>query len=87
MNTIAAREIERGGIGAVDEYLKEGPVQVMRDDRPAYVILSAAQYEALLDAREEAYRTRVEAALEDLRAGRVRRVSARELIDENGLEE
>lgn len=87
MRSIPAREIKRRGISAVDEYLKEGPVQVIKNDRPAYVILDQTQYESLLEAQEEAYRARIQAALDDLNAGRIRRVSAQALIDEHGLED
>ena len=87
MRTIPAREIKRRGIGAVDEYLKDGPVHVIKNDRPTYVVLDEAQYEALVEAQEEAYRARIEASLEDVKEGLVRRVSAEELIAEHGLED
>ena len=80
MNTVAAREVKRRGITAVDEALAEGPVLILRRDRPSHVVLSPAQFEELREASEEACVARVRAALADVRAGRVRRVSARELL-------
>ena len=86
MRTIPAREIKRHGIAVVDEALQEGPVHVIRYDRPAYVIMDEAQYQDLLEAQESAHLARVRESLTDLEAGRVRRVSAEQLIDEFGLE-
>ena len=39
MRTIAAREIKRRGIGVVEEALKEGPVHIIKNDRPRFVVL------------------------------------------------
>ncbi|HLE81685.1 MAG TPA: type II toxin-antitoxin system Phd/YefM family antitoxin, partial [Dehalococcoidia bacterium] len=71
MQTIPAREIKRRGISAVDEALEQGPVHVIRNDDPVYVILREEQYQELLAAQEEAYRARIREALEDVQAGRV----------------
>jgi hypothetical protein len=86
IQTIAAREIKRRGIGAVDQALKEGPVHIIRNDRPTYVVLDEAQYAELLAAQQEAYVAGVKEALADAVAGRVREVTAEILIDELGLE-
>ncbi|MBI4495118.1 MAG: prevent-host-death protein [Chloroflexi bacterium] len=85
MRTIPAREIKRRGIGAVDEALKDGPVHVVKGDQPSYVVMDEEHYRELVEAQEEAYLARVKAALEDVQAGRVRRVTAQQLIDELGL--
>jgi PHD/YefM family antitoxin component YafN of YafNO toxin-antitoxin module len=45
MRSIPAREIKRRGISAVDEQLKDGPVYIIKNDEPSYVVLSRAQYE------------------------------------------
>jgi PHD/YefM family antitoxin component YafN of YafNO toxin-antitoxin module len=82
IRTIPAREVKRRGIGVVDEMIGDGPVHVIRNDRPAYVIMTEAQYEGLIEARREAEIAGVREALDDLAAGRVRRVTARQLIDE-----
>ena len=73
MKTIAAQEIKRKGISAADEMLKEGPVHIIKNNKPKYVILSEERYEDLLRAEDEAYRARIKASLEDLKAGRVKR--------------
>jgi len=81
MKTIAAQEIKKRGISAVDEAIKEGPVHVIKNNQPQYVVLSEERYRQLVEAEDEAYITRVRASLEDVKAGRVRRFkSAGELL-------
>lgn len=79
MNTIAAQEIKRRGIGAVDEALAHGPVRVFKSNQPRYVILSDDDYEELLSDLAEA---RLAASEADWKAGRVRRGTAEQLIAE-----
>jgi len=85
MNTIPAQEIKRRGIAAVDELIATGDVHVIRNNRPEYVVLSEARYRELVAEAEEAYAARVKASLEDVKAGRVKRGSAADLIKELGL--
>ena len=87
MNTIAAQEIKRRGIGAVDELIERGDVHIIRDNQPKYVVLSQDRYQELLEAEEDAYRARIIASLEDLKAGRVTRGAAEDLIRELDLED
>jgi PHD/YefM family antitoxin component YafN of YafNO toxin-antitoxin module len=87
MNTIAAQDIKRRGISAVDEALKKGPVHVVKNNQPQYVVLSEKRYRELIEAEDEAYIARVRASLEDVKAGRVKRGTAEELIRELGLED
>lgn len=47
MNTVPAQEIKRRGIGILDKLLKEGPVHVIKNNRPQYVVMSEADYAAL----------------------------------------
>ena len=47
MNTISAQEIKRRGISAVDDALKEGPVHVIKNNQPQYVILTNEHYAQL----------------------------------------
>ena len=54
MRTIPAREIKRCGISVVDTLLNEGPVHVIKNDRPTYVIMTEAHYEELVEAFEDA---------------------------------
>jgi PHD/YefM family antitoxin component YafN of YafNO toxin-antitoxin module len=87
MNTLPAQEIKRRGIAAVDDLIETGAVHIIRNNRPQYVVLSEGQYRELIEARDEAYLARVQASLEDLKAGRVKRGTANDLIKELGLEE
>jgi PHD/YefM family antitoxin component YafN of YafNO toxin-antitoxin module len=73
MKTIAAQDIKRRGISAVDEALKQGPVHVIKNNQPQYVVLSEERYRDLVEAEDEAHLARVRASLEDVKAGRVRR--------------
>jgi len=87
MNTIPAQELKRRGIVAVDGLIAQGDVHVIRNNRPEYVILSEERYRELVADAEEAYVARVKASLEDVKAGRVRRGSAADLIKELGLDD
>lgn len=87
MNTIPAQEIKRRGIAAVDDLIDNGPVHIIRNNQPQYVVLSEARYQEMLEAEDEAYEARVLASLEDLKAGRVTRGTAEELIKLLNLED
>lgn len=87
MNTIPAQEIKRRGIGAVDELLARGPVHIIRENRPQYVVMTEERYQELLDDQQEAFEARIQASLEDLKAGRVFHGTAEELIKELQLED
>lgn len=87
MQTIPAREIKRRGISAVDEALACGPVHVIKNDEPRYVILDEVLYQELVEDAEEGRLARIRASLEDVKAGRVRISTAQEIIDEFGLED
>ena len=86
MNTIPAQEIKRRGIAAVDDLITKGDVHIIRNNQPQYVVLSEARYQALLEAEGEAHTARVMASLEDLRAGRVQRGTAEEMLKELDME-
>jgi PHD/YefM family antitoxin component YafN of YafNO toxin-antitoxin module len=79
MNTIAAQEIKRRGVAAVDSFVDRGPVHIVKSNRPCYVVMTEADYEAMLDDLAEA---RLAASEADLRAGRCRRGNATQLIRE-----
>lgn len=87
MKTIPAQEIKRRGLSVLDGDLKEGPVHVIKNNRPQYVVLSEERYQAFIAAEEEAFFARVRESLEDVKVGRVRRGTAKELIKELGLED
>lgn len=87
MNTIPAQELKRRGIAAVDGLIANGDVHVIRNNRPEYVVLTEERYRELVAEAEEAYVARVKASLEDVKAGRVKRGTAAELIKELGLDD
>lgn len=71
----------------MDEALKEGPVYIIKNDRPRYVVLDEERYRELLESAEEGYVARVRASLDDVAAGRVRTSSAEDLIRKFRLED
>ena len=73
MNAVAAQDIKRKGISAVDKALKEGPVHVIKNNQPQYVVMTEVRYRELIEAEDEAYNARTRKSLEDVKAGRVRR--------------
>jgi PHD/YefM family antitoxin component YafN of YafNO toxin-antitoxin module len=73
MNSIPAQDIKRRGISAVDEALREGPVHVIKNNRPSYVVLTEAAYSALLESSQEAARAHLRESLNDVEAGRTNR--------------
>lgn len=77
MTTAPASEIKRKGIGALDKALAEGPVCVIRHNRPAYVVLTCEAYRALEEAATVA---RVAASEEDVRTGRTAAGTADDLL-------
>ncbi|NTU42122.1 MAG: type II toxin-antitoxin system Phd/YefM family antitoxin, partial [Nitrospirales bacterium] len=79
MNTIPAQEIKRKGISAVDPLLEKGAVHVIKNNKPAYVVISEESYQELMEAYDEAYIARVKASLDDVKAGRVFRGTADDL--------
>jgi PHD/YefM family antitoxin component YafN of YafNO toxin-antitoxin module len=87
MRTIPAREIKRRGISAVDELLCEGPVHVIKNDEPRYVVMTESHYAELVEDHFEAQAARIQESIEDIKAGRTRVMTAQEMIEEFGLED
>lgn len=79
MNMIAAQEIKRRGMAAVDHLLEQGPVQILKNNRPRYVVLSGKEFDVLMSDLAEA---RMAASEADLKAGRVRKGTAAHLMAE-----
>jgi PHD/YefM family antitoxin component YafN of YafNO toxin-antitoxin module len=73
MNVVPAQEIKRRGIAAVDKALIKGPVHIIKNNRPQYVMLTEERYRELIESQEEAALARIKASLEDAKAGRVTR--------------
>jgi PHD/YefM family antitoxin component YafN of YafNO toxin-antitoxin module len=51
MNSIPAQDIKQRGISAVDDLLKDGPVHVIKNNRPRYVVMSQEDYARLIERR------------------------------------
>lgn len=85
MNTVATQEIKRRGISAVDEKLLEGPVYIIKNNEPKYVVLSEERYRELVEAEEETHIIGVRESLADYKAERIEKGSAEDLIKELGL--
>ncbi len=66
MNSIPAQEIKRRGISAVDEALRDGPVHIIKNNRPSYVVLTEADFSDLQQAQQDAARERLRVSLADL---------------------
>jgi PHD/YefM family antitoxin component YafN of YafNO toxin-antitoxin module len=47
MQTLPAQELKRRGLAALDKLLPAGPVHVIRNNRPAAVVLSPEEYDRL----------------------------------------
>ena len=79
MLTMPAQEIKRRGMSVMDDSLSHGPVYVVRNNKPKYVVMFAEEFDNLEEAFMEA---RVAASENDVRHGRVTRGSADELMSE-----
>ena len=79
MNMIASQEIKRRGMAAVDHLLDQGPVQIVKNNRVRYVVMSETEFDVMMNDLAEA---RLAASEADLRAGRHRRGTAANLMAE-----
>lgn len=80
MNIVPAQEIKRRGMAAVDDALTLGPVHVVKNNRPLYVVLTEDSYRELLEAQQESALARIKASLEDAAAARVTRHDSAEAL-------
>ncbi len=82
MNTISALEIKRRGISVVDGQIESGPVHVIKNNRPQYVVMTEDGFQNLMDEMNGAWELRIKASLDEASAGQTRRGTAEELIHE-----
>lgn len=54
MKTMPAKELKRRGVAAIEDIIDEGPVEVIKNNRPTCVILSISQYMELTEKRQAA---------------------------------
>ena len=73
MNRLTVQELVKRGFSAVDKALQSGPVHIIEQSQPRYVLLTEERYQVLLETENEAYTARVQASLADFEAGKVRR--------------
>ncbi len=78
-NIVAAQDVKRRGLIALEERLSAGPVHVVKRNRVACVVLSEDDYRELVS---EAASARLAASLADLREGRAKAARASEIMDE-----
>lgn len=77
IQTIPAQEIKRRGIGVLNESLVDGPVWVVSNNKPKYVVLLAEDFQRL---RHEAFVKGVLESESEYRAGLGRETSVDELM-------
>ena len=83
---IPAREIKRRGIAAFDDLLREGPIYVIKNDKPKYIILSEDLYRDLLEEAEEASFNRIQEGLKEKREGKLVAKSLEQTLRDLGLD-
>jgi PHD/YefM family antitoxin component YafN of YafNO toxin-antitoxin module len=71
MNVIPAQEIKRRGITAVDEALTLGPVHIIKNNRPQYVVLTESDYQELVATQQQTTLSRIKASLNDQQEKRI----------------
>ena len=79
MVAMPVQEIKRRGMSAMNEHLASGPVWVISNNVPKYVVMYGESYRQLED---ELSALRVQLSEADVRAGRVTRGSADDLMAE-----
>ncbi len=82
MNTIPALEIKRRGISVIDAQIASGPVHIIKNNRPQYVVMSEDRYQSMMEEMNEAWELRIKASLAEVVSGQVRRGTADDLIRE-----
>lgn len=81
MNTVSAQEVKRRGLAAIDALISQGPVHLVRNNFPQYVILTEERYKELLESEDEAYLERLKLSLKDVKEGKVHQFkNAEELL-------
>lgn len=73
MDTIAAAEAKTN-FGALLDKAQRGPVTISKNGRPVAVLMSAEAFEEHQQAKLRVLRAEVEKGLEDMRAGRVKKL-------------
>ena len=77
MHTMPAQVVKRRGMSALNEQLKSGPVWVISNNTPKYVVLFADDFRRM---QHEAFVEECLSSDADYRAGRVRKGTVDELM-------
>ena len=83
MNVVAASEIKRRGIGVVDLLLEKGPVHVIKNNQPNYVVISEKYFKQMLN---DIFESRLATSDTDIKLGRIRKGTLNKLMSEIGKE-
>lgn len=51
MNIVTAAEIKRRGMAAIEDGLRQGPLHIVKRNRPAAVVISEEEYQRLSQGR------------------------------------
>jgi len=51
MNTLTVSELKRRGMAAIEDGLRNGPLHIVKRNKPAAVVLTEAEYQALAHGR------------------------------------
>lgn len=78
MNTLPAQEIKRRGVAAIEERIKNGPLHIIKNNQPRYVVMTEERYVELIETEDESSLLRIKASLEDVKAGRVKKYTSSE---------
>lgn len=79
MTTMPVQEVKRRGMSVLDESLASGPVYIIRNNTPRYVVMFADAFHEMEKSLADA---RIAAAEADIKAGRVTHGTADELMAE-----
>lgn len=79
MTTMPVQEVKRRGMSVLDESLASGPVYIIRNNTPRYVVMFADDFHEMEESLADA---RIAAAEADIKAGRVTHGTADELMAE-----
>ena len=79
MTTMPVQEVKRRGMSVLDASLASGPVYVIKNNSPRYVVMFADAFHEMVESLADA---RIAAAEADIKAGRMTRGTADELMAE-----
>lgn len=82
MITLTLDDIQNYGFSLLDKDLQKGPVHIVKNKHPKYVVLTEKQYKELLANEQKAYLVRVQKSLKDLKQGKFKQGNIKDLIKE-----